>query len=325
VPPGTLNPRVSPALDAVVMRALAKDRFERYQSAAEFRQDLETTAAGAVPVKKQLATNDFNSTLFGVNPSAVAGSEATLRQLTVDEGNRAVRTQTRPPVAWIWVGIASMIAIIAAVIFWTFSLTPPQLAENVAVDVPTVAGQTWAEGSGMLTDAGLEPERLEESSDTVDVDVIIRTDPEAGVSVPPGTQVRVYVSTGKTAVTVPDVARMSEAAAIESITGAGLTYGSSTAEYSPDLAAGTVTRSDPGAGSSLRKGDPVNLVVSNGLVSVPDVTGQTIAAASSTLQALQLSIRVDIDGGCTGGTVSRQSILGEQPQKSQVTLTYCGG
>ncbi len=332
VAPGTLNPKVSPSLDAVVFRALAKDRFERYQSAAEFRADLETTAAGAVPVKKQIATNDFNATLFGVNPSAVAGSEATLRQLTVDEGDRAVRTQSRPPVAWIWAGIASMIAVVAAVIFWTFSLTPPELAGNVAVDIPAVAGQTWADGSAALIEADLEPQRIEEASDTIEEDVIIRTDPEAGVSVTPGMQVQVYVSIGKTPATVPDVARMAEATAIEAITAASLVYGSSTTDYSPDLAAGTVIRSDPVGGSTrlvdgrlIRQGDTVNLVVSNGLVNIPDVTGQAIAAASSALQALQLSLRVDIDAGCSGGTVSRQSLVGEQAQKSELTLTYCGG
>ena len=44
-----LNPRVSPALNAVVMRALAKDRTERYQTAADFRADLEIALAGKVP------------------------------------------------------------------------------------------------------------------------------------------------------------------------------------------------------------------------------------------------------------------------------------
>ncbi|HQB45369.1 MAG TPA: protein kinase, partial [Polyangiaceae bacterium] len=127
-PPSSFTPRVSPALDAVVLRSLAKDRFERYQSASDFRQDVETAAAGEVPARKQVATNDFNATLFGVNPSSVAGSEATMRQLTVDSDERLVRTQSRPPVAWIWAGIASMIVIIVAVIFWTFSLGVPQLA-----------------------------------------------------------------------------------------------------------------------------------------------------------------------------------------------------
>jgi len=319
--PGTLNPKVSPTLDAVVLRSLAKDRFERYQSAAGFRADLETTAAGAVPMRKQIATTDFNATLFGVNPSAVAGSEATLRQLTVDEGDRAVRTQSRPPVAWIWTGIVSMIVVVAAVVFWTFSLTPPQLVGNIAVDIPAVAGQTWADGSATLIEAGLEPERLEEPSDTIAEDVIIRTDPEAGVSVSPGMQIKVYVSIGKTPATVPDVARMAEATAIEAIAGANLTYGSSTTEYSADLAAGIVIRSDPAGGSArlvdgrlIRQGDTVNLVVSNGLVNIPDVTGQAIAAASSALQALQLSLRVDIDGGCGGGTVASSRSWASSPR-----------
>ena len=71
----------------------------------------EAAAAGEVPARTQLVANDFNATLFGVNPSSVAGSEATLRQLTVDNDERLVRTQSRPPVAWIWAGIASMVVI----------------------------------------------------------------------------------------------------------------------------------------------------------------------------------------------------------------------
>jgi serine/threonine-protein kinase len=69
----------------------------------------------------------------------------------------------------------------------------------------------------------------------------------------------------------------------------------------------------------------VNLSVSNGLVNVPDVQGQAIAAANAALSPLQLNIKVTVDATCSGGTVASQSILGEQPQKSTITLRYCGG
>src|SRR5690606_6414803 len=52
VRPSTINPKVSPALDAVVLHALAKDKFERFQSAAEFRADLDAAAAGEIPAPK---------------------------------------------------------------------------------------------------------------------------------------------------------------------------------------------------------------------------------------------------------------------------------
>ena len=331
VAPSTLNPRVSPALDAVVLRALAKDRFSRYQSAGEFRADVEAAAAGEVPARTQLVANDFNATLFGVNPSSVAGSEATLRQLTVDNDELLVRTQSRPPVAWIWAGIASMVVIIAAVIFWTFNLAPAQLTANVAVQVPDVVGQTYADGSASLIDDGLVPEKVAQTSDTVPEGAIISTDPAAGITVNPGLTVTVYVSLGETPVTVPNVANMTEADAIAALQAKGLKYGSTTQTYSASVRQGVVIDSDPPGGSErvgsevIRIGHEVNLVVSNGLVQVPDVTGKSIAEASSALNAIGLNPTVQVDQGCSGGTVASQSIVGDQPQKSPISLRYCGG
>jgi len=332
VAPSSLNPRVSPALDAVVLRSLTKDRFGRYQSAGEFRTDVEAAAAGEVPARKQLASNDFNATLFGVDPSAVAGSEATLRQLTVDTDERLVRTQNRPPVAWIWAGIASMVVIVAAVIFWTFNLAPAQLTANVAVSVPDVIGQSYEDGSALLLDSDLVPQRLTEVSDTVPEGAIIRTDPVAGITVSPGFEVKVYVSLGETPVTIPDVANMAEADAIAALTARGLVYGSTTQAYSGTVRQGIVIDSDPAGGSDrlpdgtiIRAGHEVNLVVSNGLVSVPDVTGKSIAEASALLSAIGLNPTVQVDQGCGGGIVAAQSIIGDQPQKSPITLRYCGG
>ncbi|MDP3208668.1 MAG: PASTA domain-containing protein, partial [Rhodoglobus sp.] len=94
---------------------------------------------------------------------------------------------------------------------------------------------------------------------------------------------------------------------------------------------GIVIDSDPPGGSErvgaevIRKGHVVNLVVSNGLVQVPDVTGKTIAQASAELDAIGLKPTVDVDQGCGGGIVASQSIVGDQPQKSPIRLRYCGG
>ena len=84
----------------------------------------------------------------------------------------------------------------------------------------------------------------------------------------------------------------------------------------------------PGATStSVDAGSTVNLVVSNGLVLVPDLKGQPIAAARSTLTggSLQLGVKLELDNSCTGQTVVSQSVVGEVPQKSSVTLKYCAG
>ncbi|MDQ1569562.1 MAG: eukaryotic-like serine/threonine-protein kinase, partial [Actinomycetota bacterium] len=98
VSPSSLNPKVSPALDAVVLRALAKDRFQRFQSASEFREQVEDASAGTAtgaPVRKATPTNDFNATLFGVNPSVAAGSEGGFRELARAENAPVTRRSRR--------------------------------------------------------------------------------------------------------------------------------------------------------------------------------------------------------------------------------------
>lgn len=323
VAPSSLNPRVSPALDAVVLHALAKDKFERFQTAAEFRDDLETAAAGSVPPRKAVA-NDFNATLFGANPAATAGSEAALRQLNARADERAVRTQSRPPVAWIWVGIASLAVILVAVVFWVIHLPPSTIGDGLSVRVPNIVGEQYDAGATKLTDLKLVPSRLTLPSDTVAKGDIISTDPAADSRVPRNQAVKVYVSDGKNPTTIPSVNNLSEDQAKAALTERKLHYGKSTPEHSATLAAGTVIRSTPEANSAAHEGDIVDLVISDGLINIPDVGGQAIADANTLLQPLGLTINTVPDANCAGGKVTAQSLKGDnQPQHSSITLTYC--
>jgi serine/threonine protein kinase len=323
LPPSAFTPRVSPALDAVVLRAMSKDRFERFQTAREFRIDAEAAGAGAIPPRKTPQVNDFNSTLFGVNPSAAAGSEATFRQLNVDQSDRIPRTQNRPPVAWIWGGIAVMIVMVVAVVMWTLSLSQTTYTQNVAIDVPDVVGFTFEDGADTIAGANLVAERIDETSAEFAVGTIIRTDPEAGITVGPNQEIAVYVSSGGKQVKVPQLVGATQADAAAALTAAGLVEGAITQAYSPTVKPGVVISSAPGPGETAAEGTPVTMVISNGLVQVPPVVGQAIGAATNALTALQLEVKTVSDMNCGGGAVSAQSATGDAPQLSSVTLTYC--
>ncbi len=73
----------------------------------------------------------------------------------------------------------------------------------------------------------------------------------------------------------------------------------------------------------MHVGDTINLIVSNGLVQVPDVAGQPTGQANTTLTSLLLTVKVQVDQSCSGGIVAGQSIVGEQPQRSTVTIRVC--
>ncbi|MFM2352861.1 MAG: Stk1 family Ser/Thr kinase [Actinomycetota bacterium] len=324
--PSSINPQVSAAMDAVVLHALAKDRFERFQTASDFRNDVTAAATGQVPPKRVNAPADFTSTLFGVNPQATANTEAAMRQLSVDDDERRARTQSRPPVAWIWAGIAVVAVVIAAVLFWALSLERTQLVEAVAITVPDVVGLQYDQGGQILLDAELEPDPVTEVSDSVPEGEIISTDPAAGITVSPGQVVTVVVSSGPQPIDVPSLSLLTLAEAQALLTERGLVVGTVTAENSSSVSKDVVIRSDPESGTELRPGDKVNLVVSTGLVRVPDVRNQEVGTASSQLTAIGLQVSVEGDGGCTGGLVTAQSLPpGDQQQGSPVTLRYCSG
>ncbi len=95
---------------------------------------------------------------------------------------------------------------------------------------------------------------------------------------------------------VPNVTGQTQAAATSAITDAGLAVGPVTEQSSSTVAPGTVISQNPPAGTNVAHGSPVDLVVSSG-VAVPDVAGQTQAAATSAITAASLMV----------GTVTQQS------------------
>jgi serine/threonine protein kinase len=334
-PPSRLNPAVTPALDAVVMHALSKDRFERFQTAGDFKRDLDAAIAGKLPDRALVPVDDFSSTLFGVNPSTGAASEAALRRLADDDDDRMPRTQSRPPVAWIWGGIAMFVVILVAATWFVFSLQSENIVgAGAAVEVPDVVGMDVEPGTQLLEELGLEVRSTTRASEEVPEGEIMEQTPGAGITVSPGQEIELLVSSGAPLVTLESLVFQDQEAAKARLAELDLVYGTTTVTYSPNVPSGVVmgiiVEGSPDlitTSTQVEAGSTIDLVVSNGLVVVPDVKGQPVTTARSTLTggSLQLTVKLVLDNSCTGQAVVSQSVVGEVPQKSSVTLTYCSG
>ena len=322
--PSRLNPAVAPAFDLVIAKALAKDPARRYQSAAEFRTDLQTAAGGQLPVGRQVRPDDFNVALFG--SSAAAEAARTARQLSAEAEGRTLRTQNGPPVIWLWAGIIALIAIVAAVVYWIFTLQPPKLAEDLTVKVPNVYGQTYDDAEKTLEELGLTVKRVDEASDTVAAGTVLSSKPEPDISVDRGTEVTLTVSSGAAKIEVPSVALLSEADARAQLEARGFTIGQINSVGSGTVPQGQVVSTEPAAGTPVPKGTAINLSVSNGMVTIPDVTGQPNQQGVSTMQGLlgATNVIAKVNSACSGGTIQSQSLSpGDYPQGTQITLTLC--
>lgn len=328
VAPSEIVDTVPRSLDAVVLRALAKDPYQRYQDAGSFRAALDATRDGRTPSRKQVGA--LTSELYGANPRQAAETARSLRQLSTDTTMR--RTQAGPPAAWIWAGIAVIAVVLISVLFWVLNNRPGTTMPDNARVVPDVVTMTWDRANELMFEQDLDTERFDESNDQIAEGNVIRTDPAAGTTVAPGQLVKVYVSTGQKMSTVPTLAGLSTDAATTALTSAGLTLGAVTTRNDPDLTAGTVISADPAEGSEIAVGSAVNLVVASGKVTLVDVVGYTAEAAQRALSAdtLKLVPTIVEDPGCPANpgapTVAAQSLApGDVPIHSTVELKVCTG
>jgi serine/threonine-protein kinase len=326
VPPSEINASVPRSLDTVVLRALAKDPFQRYQDAAAFREAVDATVDGRSPSKRQVGA--LTSELYGPNPRQAAETARSLRQLSTDTTMK--RTQSGPPVAWIWAGVALLAVVLISVLFWvwTLSMQKTEVPTNSRI-VPDVTGMTYDRANQELADDDLLAIREDQNSADVAVGNVIRTDPEAGASVNPNQEIRVYVSLGQEMAEMPVVVGLGQDAASGALKSAGLKLGTITPKNDKDLVAGTVISADQTDGAAIPVGTTVNLVVASGRVTINDVTGYTIDAATRDLEASGLTVATQEDTSCKADappTVASQSLApGDVPIHSTITLAFCSG
>lgn len=327
ITPSELEASIPRALDVVVLRALAKDPFQRYQDAAGFRAALTHALTGKAPSRRQLGT--LTSELYGPNPRQAAETARSLRQLSTDTTMR--RTQSGPPVAWVWAGVAILAVLLISVLIWVLTIPRGGEVPSTSRIVPDVSGMTYERAAEELVAEDLVPVSVEEANADVAEGNVVRTDPEAGTSVNPEHEVTVYVSIGQEMSTVPTLVGLSQEAATQALSQAGLQLGTVTSRNDASLAAGIVISATPTAGEEIATGTSVDLVVATGRVVINDVTGYTVQAATRELEApdVQLTVETQEDTACPATDppiVTAQSLApGEVPIRSTITLTYCSG
>jgi serine/threonine-protein kinase len=140
--------------------------------------------------------------------------------------------------------------------------------------------------------------------------------------------VRIIVSSGLASFQLPDIRNLDIDEARTQLEQRGLIIENVVDTYSPSLAEGLVMATTPEPGAAMRPGDKVTITISNGLVMIPDVVGLTVGEANPFLTgpSMQLSVKLEVATDCDGQVVRSQSLpAGEHPQRSVITLVYCGG
>ncbi len=278
--PSSINPVVPPELDAILLKAMSKNPANRYQSAAEMRNDLLRAVAGQ-QVEATPVLGDAERTSF-MGAGGYPGHDD--RWDADDEA--AAKRRRRGVIALVVAGVlvlAGLIALLVALNSGGGDVTPAE-PTVVTVQVPDVVGQDQAAASTALTSAGLVVGTVTpEASETVPAGQVLRTDPEADASVDEGTTVALVVSAGPDPIRVPVVVNLSEADARANLQDAGFTGDVNSTQVDSLAPEGTVVTVDPASGSQVAPDITISLGVSTGTLPLPDVVGQDQATAEQTL------------------------------------------
>jgi serine/threonine-protein kinase len=274
-------------LDLVVLRALAKDQRERFQTAEEMDAELGRVAAGLAVTD---ATADAATAVLAGSGVSDAAPTAVVKRATpppyAPRGGYYYEQPPTPPRRSIWPWLLAAALVIAALVagLYAYQRIQDELNANKPVPVPFVEGQEEALAVNNILDKDLEPKVVREFNDATEEGKVFDQDPESGERIERGNIVTIHVSQGKRKVDVPSVTGLNVAEAVARLKDAGLEPNS--VPVFSDKPEGTVIAQDPGEGKRVVEGTRVRINVSQGArpIAVPNVVGQSFESAKATLE-----------------------------------------
>lgn len=337
--PSTFNPDVGPALDAVVLHSLAKDRESRYQDATAFRSDLQAarlgrpisdaargTAAAAGSDATVAMTGPLSADTTTLVPAQeyaaepLHGNTATLPAIGHDPDDEEPRR--RRGLGYVLLVIAVIGAMVLLALAGRALLNRPPEG-TTKVTVPSVVSMPKETAEATLRAANLVPVVSSANSDK-EIGTVIDQSPGAQEQVAPQTKVTITVSTGPDAVDIPDVKGFTQDEATTALVNVGLKVGTVKEIDDSGVDKGSVVSTGPAIGTSVAVGSTVNLNISSGKVTVPNLTGKSRNEAADILGKLGLNTKTTyVDSAETEGTVLKQSVRPDTKveEGSTVTLT----
>jgi beta-lactam-binding protein with PASTA domain len=311
VAPSQRHEGISADLDAVVLKALAKNPDNRYQTAAEMRADLIRVHNGERPEAPKVLTDADRSSLLSANVgnSGPSRTDPLPRQVLADAGeDRSVGSVGR------WIVAVAALAVLTIVVVIAFNTFGGNARD---VQVPDVRGQVSADAIAALQNRGFKTRTLQKPDSTIPPDHVIGTDPGANASVNAGDEITINVSTGPEQREVPDVSSLSYSDAVSKLKAAGFSkFKQANSPSTPELL-GKVIGTNPPANQTSAITNVVTLIVGSGpeTKQVPDIAGQTVDIAQKNLAVYGFSkvTQVQVDSTRPAGEV-----IGTNPPKGQM-------
>ena len=324
--PSSVSADVPRALDSIVMKALAKNPMNRYQSAADMRADLQRALADR-PVEAESVLTDAERTQFIARPVAGAAAVPPVALHHEDELTEEPPSNRRG--AWVWIAVVlALILVVGAAVFAIVATNRNSTPKTFAI--PSIVNQTPAVATSLLRSQGFtniaDGGPASACSTPVTTEGNICTQDPAAQSLHTKDTKITYTTYKKPTVQIESYIGLQFSDASNRIAAKGLKPAQQ--QVPSSQAAGTVVDQSPAAYQSVAPGSTVTLKVSTGRVALVSVVGKPVADAVALLNQ-QGWTTVDTSAVTQGpdkakdGTVVSQSPVpgNAYAQTTKITLT----
>ncbi len=314
-PPSALNPRVNPALDAIVLKAMSKGAPNRYQSAAEMRTDLVRVLSGQRPLAPMVMTDEDRTTILAAGrnaqqppqrgrhrPAALADDYNDYNPYEDEDEERRRRRRK----GWLIALLSVLGVALVAVLVWLMSSVFGEEPATNQVSAPDVIGQQLEDARADLREQGFDP-RVDyivcEPTPTSEpgkcgpdsIGKVVDTDPKPGTKMNKSDPLKLIVGQAAPKIQVPDLNGKTPDEARAQLQPLGLALNPTIAEeeVEDDAQVGKIIAQDPTSGTSVSKGTQIRVTVGKAKEesSVPNLIGQDFDTAKSNLENLGFTVR----------------------------------
>ena len=295
IEPISINPEIPEGLNYIILKAMKKDKEERYNSANELSQDLE--------ILSKHPETDFSAfSQEGLVSQMTKSIPIVKNRRREEEKNKKKNIfEEKPWLKWLMLGIASIIVLIIIVATTIFLLNQDRQKEAYIPNLAGAQGEkrlTKDEAIALLDKLKFKYEIIEEFNEEVPKGEVIKQDPkfQPNYMIKTGTVIKVYVSKGLEMVKVPDELDKKTVDEIKkALDEAGIKY-EIIEEHSEEIGKGKLLRLEYNKNEQgeIAKKDAIKIYVSKGTakkdVVIPKLEDLKKEEAIKKLQALNLKV-----------------------------------
>ncbi|MGI6092787.1 MAG: Stk1 family PASTA domain-containing Ser/Thr kinase [Veillonellaceae bacterium] len=278
-----LNPEIPPLVEAIVMKAMAKDISARFDSITDLIKDLRHAQNYLRDDHtRRLSRDDFPTQILPRLDDPTVGTDK--------DDNFDYQDPPRKSKRWIWGLLLILLLGFLTGAFLAFG----KFWSSNEVSVPNVVGKPQDTAQNIIESQNLRVSISDTFNDKVPSGYVISQYPEPGSIVKEQRTITLVVSKGSEITVVPNLKGLSRRDAELTLKNAGLAIGNIEEQYTTDAAADIVISQNPRPPAQVNKNTPIDFVVSKGAgpkkLPLPDFRGTPLSTVNSQIESLKLKV-----------------------------------